>query len=107
MQRRRPLRRSVPIAVISLVSLVGALCLARAAPAAETEKSTFEYHADRAVDAAFVRPAGMIVVLVGAGLFVPAAVITSPGGMDTINEALEFFVLEPSSFVFERPLGDL
>jgi len=104
MQRRRTRRRNVPLA---LISLVGALFLASAAPAAETEKSAFQYHADRAVDAAFVRPAGMFAVLVGAGLFVPAAVITSPGGMDTINEALEFFVLEPSSYVFERPLGDL
>jgi len=26
--------------------------------------------------------------------------------MDPINEALEFFVLEPSHYVFQRPLGE-
>jgi hypothetical protein len=103
MQRMRAKRWT---GLIALLALVGALLHSAAACAAETEKSRFQYYADRTFDAALVRPVGMIAVLVGAGLFVPAAALTSPGGMDPINEALEFFVLEPSHYVFQRPLGE-
>ena len=43
---------------------------------------------------------------VGAVLFVPAALLTAPNGLDSVKMALEFFVTEPANSVFQRPLGD-
>ncbi len=42
----------------------------------------------------------------GALLFVPAALLTAPNGLDSVQMALEFFVTEPAKSVFQRPLGD-
>jgi hypothetical protein len=39
-------------------------------------------------------------------MFIPAVVVTSPGGRDQIEGALDFFVLTPYREVFERPLGE-
>ena len=57
-------------------------------------------------DAVLLRPLGLVRTVIGAAFFVPAAVVTSPGGLDSIEEALELFVLVPAKDVFERPLGD-
>ena len=59
-----------------------------------------------AFDAVLLRPLGLVAAIVGAGFFVPAAVLTAPGGRDSIQEAWELFVLVPGKYVFERPLGD-
>lgn len=56
-------------------------------------------------DVLVLRPLGFVGVVIGAALFVPVAVITAPGGRDTLEEALEMFVLVPGKFVFTRPLG--
>ncbi|MGI9590387.1 MAG: hypothetical protein ACR2P8_03385 [Myxococcota bacterium] len=59
----------------------------------------------KAFDVVILRPLGFVGTLIGSALFVPVAVITSPGGRDPIEEALELFVLTPGKFVFTRPLG--
>ena len=59
-----------------------------------------------AFDVALLRPIGLIATIVGFGFFVPAAVVTAPGGRDSIREAWELFVLVPGDYVFERPLGN-
>jgi hypothetical protein len=60
----------------------------------------------QALDAVIVRPVGLVAAAVGAVLFVPAAIISAPGGLDAIQHALDIFVLAPGKFVFQRPLGD-
>ncbi len=62
-------------------------------------------YAANTFDVVVLRPLGFVGAIVGAVLFVPVAVLTAPGGRDTIEEALEMFVLVPGKFVFTRPLG--
>ena len=60
-----------------------------------------------AFDLALLRPFGFAATVIGAILFVPAALVTSPGGFDRMGEALELFVLVPGKNVFRRPIGEL
>jgi hypothetical protein len=57
-------------------------------------------------DAVIVRPVGFVGAAVGAVLFVPAAIVSAPGGLDSIQHALDVFVLAPGKYVFQRPLGE-
>ncbi len=57
-------------------------------------------------DVVLLRPCGLVATLIGFGFFVPAAVVTAPGGLDSIEEAWEIFVSVPAEWTFERPLGD-
>lgn len=59
------------------------------------------------LDLVLLRPLGLVAMAVGAGLFVPAALLTAPNGLDGIETALKFFVTEPAHSVFQRPLGEL
>jgi hypothetical protein len=58
------------------------------------------------VDLVILRPLGLLAMATGAVLFVPAALLTAPNGLDGVDAALEFFVIEPAKSVFQRPLGD-
>ena len=58
-----------------------------------------------AFDLVIVRPLGFVAAAVGAVLFVPVALITSPMGRDSIDAAVETFITIPSNDVFKRPLG--
>ncbi len=60
----------------------------------------------KAFDAVVLRPVGLAGCVLGAGLFVPMAVATAPGGRDAVEEAMELMVLVPGRFVFDRPLGE-
>jgi hypothetical protein len=64
------------------------------------------YTGDVLMDVLVVRPFAFIGTAVGAILFVPAAALTSPGGMDSIQTALDQFVLVPWEYAAERPLGE-
>jgi len=57
-------------------------------------------------DVVILRPLGFVVLAVGSALFVPAAIVTAPGGKDNLEGALDFFVITPYKDVFERPLGE-
>jgi hypothetical protein len=57
-------------------------------------------------DLVFLRPLGLVAMAAGAVLFVPAALLTAPNGLDGVRAALDFFVSEPAKSVFQRPLGD-
>jgi hypothetical protein len=59
------------------------------------------------LDAVILRPMGFAVLPVGIAAFIPAALLTAPGGMDNVKEALELFVTAPAKYVFQRPLGDV
>lgn len=57
-------------------------------------------------DVVIVRPIGLAAAAVGAALFVPTAIVTAPSGLDSIQQALDHFVIVPGKFVFQRPLGE-
>jgi hypothetical protein len=57
-------------------------------------------------DVVILRPLGLVVVATGAAAFVPIALVTAPGGLDSVETALKIFVTEPGRYVFLRPLGD-
>ncbi len=78
---------------------------ARAQGRADTSPPPPNYPA-QAFDVVILRPLGLAAAVVGAAIFVPAAILTAPGGRDSIGEAWELFVLVPGKFVVERPLGD-
>ena len=57
-------------------------------------------------DAAVLRPLYAMATVVGAAAFVPAAVMTSPGGRTTVSEVWDTFVMASVEDVFRRPLGE-
>lgn len=57
-------------------------------------------------DVLILRPTGVVMALSGAALFVPAALLASPGGKAPVTEAYEHFVSVPFDNAFMRPLGD-
>lgn len=63
-------------------------------------------NAAKAFDVVVLRPLGLLATAIGAGFFPVAALLSSPGGRDAVEEALELFVLVPGQSVFQRPLGD-
>ena len=77
-----------------------------AADVDEDAASRARDYAAKGFDAVIIRPLSLSAVGVGAALFVPVAIISSPGGLTPIREAWEQFVLTPVNFVFTRPLGD-
>jgi hypothetical protein len=56
------------------------------------------------VDAVIVRPVGCVVVIVGAIVLVPVALITWISGGD-VDPAVEVFVSVPAQDLLKRPLG--
>jgi len=57
-------------------------------------------------DVIVLRPCQAVAVVIGAWLFVPAALISSPGGRPALSDAWDVFVAEPADTAFYRPLGD-
>src|SRR5262245_53557682 len=74
------------------------------------EDATFGASVQRAANATFdvliLRPTGLVMLVVGVGLFVPAAIVSSPGGTTPVRQAWDFFVVQPASFAFQRPVGE-
>ncbi|HKA14274.1 MAG TPA: hypothetical protein VKH41_04590 [Myxococcota bacterium] len=64
------------------------------------------HNADVTVDLVLVRPLAAVTFLTGVTLFVPAAIMTAPNGMESIRDAYERFVREPGEYVYSRPLGE-
>ncbi len=61
---------------------------------------------DIGVDLLLVRPLAAVTLAAGAALFVPAAVMTSPNGFESMRDAYERFVREPGEYFYSRPLGE-
>jgi len=103
----RSLRRRMG-ALARVGCLMGCLAgLALPTPvAAQGDDSRVVRAADIAFDIVVLRPVGVANSAVGAVLFVPAALLTSPGGRDLIDEAWERFVRGPVEFTYQRPLGE-
>lgn len=61
---------------------------------------------DQIVDLLVIRPLAGVTLAAGAVLFIPAAVLSSPNGMEGIRDAYERFVGEPAEYFGSRPLGE-
>ena len=53
-----------------------------------------------------LRPLSLVTLVAGAMLFLPAALMTAPNGMDSVADAYERFVNEPGEYFWGRPLGE-
>jgi len=102
---RRRNRRRLSGTLATLIALLASPALAQTQTGSDTIPPPPDYGA-QVFDAIILRPLGFTAAAVGAVLFVPAAILTSPGGMDTIEEAMEMLVIVPGEWVFTRPLGD-
>jgi hypothetical protein len=115
--KRRPGAR---IGAAMAALLAGLLLLASGAPAqtappeaqldAQLQQEPIEptglNPAVAAFDVIVVRPLAATALPIGCAFFLPAALITAPGGLDSVKEAAEFFVIGPARYVFTRPLGE-
>ncbi len=100
-------------ATLLAVPLVSSPARAQEPPAGQTQapaepgrRERAEETALKVFDAMVLRPVGLVGLVVGASLFVPAAIVSSPGGLAPIEEAAELFWWTPYRFVIERELGD-
>jgi hypothetical protein len=98
-------RRSLSNICATLIAALSLPTLAQAQGSSDTVPPPPDYGA-QVFDAVILRPLGFTAVVIGAAFFVPAAILTSPGGKDTIEEAMELLVIMPGEWVFTRPLGD-
>jgi hypothetical protein len=57
-----------------------------------------------AADAIFVRPLGVVTIIVGSALFAISLPFSALGG--NTQEAFDKMVKAPAKYTFERPLGD-
>jgi len=99
----------------AMVALLAGLLLASGAsaqtpPEAQLQQEPIEpaglNPAVAAFDVVVVRPLAFAALPIGCAFFVPAAILTAPNGLDSMKEALEFFVTGPARYVFTRPLGE-
>jgi hypothetical protein len=121
--RRMP--RPSPVLRIAAVVLLGAWLAGLIPPArgsaAEDEADTDEpapvpveshwydslvHNTNVGVDLLVIRPLAGITLAAGAVLFVPAAIMTAPNGWESMKEAYQRFVGEPSEYFASRPLGE-
>ena len=61
---------------------------------------------DQTVDLIVIRPLAGLALATGAVLFVPAAILTAPNGMESIEDAYARFIGEPGEYFYSRPLGE-
>ncbi len=57
-------------------------------------------------DVVILRPCGLAALAVGAGLFLPATLLTAPNGRRAVEQAWNHFVTSPAESVLQRGLGD-
>ncbi len=106
----RPLSRDGIAAV--LISLM-ILFAATSSSAAFDSWSEFSWEGSAAervtaqgIDAVIVRPISLVRAAIGMVFVLPAALFAAPGGQESIDEALEVFIVDPVNYVFRRKLGE-
>jgi hypothetical protein len=102
--------------VLSCLLIAGVPALAGAEDAASSQskqavqKSTRSERArevgEKSFDAVVLRPLQSVVVVAGTVLFVPAAAMSSPGGLPLIEEAWDYFVVVRYEDAWTRRLGE-
>jgi hypothetical protein len=95
---------------IVATGLVAACMVLAASPAtAGTYYKYYEYDDDPsgpAPDALIMRPAGLIATVLGIGLFIPAAVMTTLVGQpQNLDKPFEALVERPAKWTFIDPIG--
>lgn len=108
MQRTRHCVGAI-LAVSILLGAAPALAADDADATTSTQVSRRERAADvgkKSFDVVVLRPLQSLAVVVGGGLVVPAAVMSSPGGLPLIEEAWDYFVVIRYEDAWTRPLGE-
>ena len=78
-------------------------------PPAPIEKHWYDaplHNFDIIVDLCVIRPLAAVTAAAGIVLFVPAVIMTSPNGKDSMKDAYNRFVREPGEYFAKRPLGE-
>ncbi len=91
----------------AFASLAAVVLLLSASPStAAWEGSRGEDILAKGVDALIVRPLASARVIIGAIMFLPAALLSSPSGKEGFDAAYDTLIQEPSEYAFQRELGD-
>lgn len=109
----RWMRRPIASSMLSLILCLGAPTIAAAdEPEATAQQKAEPSRSERAedignkvFDAVVLRPFQSLAVVGGTALFVPAALMASPGGRPVIEEAWDFFVVIRYEDAWTRRLG--
>jgi hypothetical protein len=91
----------------AFASLAAVVLLLSASPStAAWEGSRGEDALAKGVDALIVRPLASARVVIGALMFLPAALLSSPSGREGFDAAYDTLIEEPVEYAFRRELGD-
>ena len=71
------------------------------------KQSSLDSAFDMGFDVIILRPAGVVGLVAGVGLFLPAVILTAPGGTEGVTDSVDIFLATPWRDLFERPLGDI
>lgn len=75
------------------------------APAVEGA-TDFDRRFDQGFDIVVLRPLSAIVLVMGAALLVPAAILSAAGGSEGLDNAYDILVKTPWQDLADRPLGE-
>jgi hypothetical protein len=64
------------------------------------------HNVDVTADLCLIRPLAGVTAAAGVVLFIPAVILTSPNGKDSMKDAYDRFVREPGEYFATRPLGE-
>jgi hypothetical protein len=99
-----------PSTFLAILALTASLLLPLTSQAEDAEAmaptSGVARVANAAFDVLFLRTSGLAVFAVGAVMFIPAAVLATPGGNEAVDEAGDRFVRAPANYLFTRPIGE-
>jgi hypothetical protein len=84
---------------------LGLIMMFSAAPVFGDDSSEGPSTLDRTFDAVVLRPLGAATLVMGAGLFVPAALLGAPGGSESIDNGYDVFIRTPWQNLVDAPLG--
>jgi hypothetical protein len=94
-----------PIAKRAAALGLGLILIFSAAPVLADDSAEGPSTLDRTFDAIVLRPLGAVTLLMGAGLFIPAALLGAPGGSESIDNGYDVFILTPWENLVDAPLG--
>lgn len=97
-------RRKIVSLALATVLGVSSLGLPITA-AAQEEHETYDKTTRMVGDTFLVRPVALVGTILGAATFVVSLPFSAAGG--NVGEAWDYLVIEPASYTFGRPLGEL